>query len=209
MLGMARDGLAEVSSQFEDAVERLRAKNQTEKVAGGDMMLPLIPEDLMSNDGKRIVRPLVTASQLRRHGFELKNCLRSGYATRYVRQGSLGTIFIIGTFCAGTGEALSTAEIAAVLHTRKLTYKFVIKQHTALANRRPSPRCKRAIQDLLSYCETEEIREYLEDSWHQLGKRIGEGRRKNELEINLVVTRAVKEILGEHVYNEALSRLRP
>lgn len=209
MLSLAGEGLADIASQFEDAVERRRAESQTEKVASGNMMLPLIPEDFITSDRSRIVRCLVTAPQLRRHGFELKNCLRSGYATRYVRQGSLGTVFIVGTFCPGSGDALSTAEIAVTLHTRKLTYKFVIKQHTALANRRPSPRCKRAIQELLSYCESEEIRDYLADSWRELGNRISAGRRKNELEISMVATRAVKEILGERLYNNAVNRLRP
>ena len=171
-------------------------------------MLPLSPDEFVSSDCERLVRPLTSSVQLRHHGFELKNCLKSCYASHYAREGATGKVFIVGIFSPGSGEALSTAEIARVPQFHQLADKFAVEQHTAKANRRPSPRCKKALRELLRYCETEEVRRYREGCWQEMRNRYQAERRKNDLQARMVVPRALKEVRGERLDTDAVERIR-
>ncbi|MBT8443328.1 MAG: hypothetical protein KJO13_01195 [Gammaproteobacteria bacterium] len=208
ILKLARLGLADIALRFEDALGRNRADIQAAKAASGEAMLPLIPDEFLSSDGARLVRPLTTSVQLRHQGLELRNCLASCYASHYVREGSAGKVFIVGVFSPGSGKALSTAEIAVVPQYQKPTDKFVVKQHSAKADRRPSPLCKRALRELLRYCETEGIRKHLEESWEEIRNRRRAEQHKNDLQERMAVPRALKEVLGDQAYTDAVDRMR-
>lgn len=195
ILTLADRGLAEIAVRFEDALDRIRADSVAEKIAAGEMMLPLIPGDFISHDRTRIVRPLITTFQLRIHGNALRNCLRSSYAEDYLRRGSTGMTFIVGTFDTCTGKALSTAEIQVNSRARGPTYVFLVKEHTAVANRAPSRRCVEAILELRRYCQTDEIRAHLEGNW-----------RKIDLKSNVAVTQATKEVIGASVFKDLVAQ---
>lgn len=206
-LKLAHRDLVAVASQFDDELEFMLQETRADKVASGEMLLPLIPADFTSNDGTRLIRPLSTSSQLRFHGLELKNCL-SGGGIPYIRGGSKGTNFIVGVFEKSTGDALSTAEIA-VKRTKGLPrYKFVVKQHTAKRNMRPMPKCARAIAELLRFCCTDEVRAYLEDNWRNIQKRYRAHRGTWQLELDALTTAALRRTISDSEYDELLIFIR-
>lgn len=208
MLKLAKSGLANTASEFEEALAKIRIASKAGQIVAGAIMLPLIPEDYVTTQGDRLVRPLTTAHELRSHGIKLRNCLRNRYTDDALRKGATGRLFIIGTFDPGTKKALSTVEIKVAPTREKLTHRFIITQHTAMANRKPSPPCRQAIQELLQFCQTAKIQKYLADNWRRINNAQSGGLRSMDHEESVEVTRALKQVMGEDVYRDLVDRIR-
>jgi hypothetical protein len=207
LLRLASHDLAVIASQFDDELEFALRETQADKVASGEILLPLIPTDFTSSDETRVIRPLSTSLQLRFHGQELKNCLGGGGA-QYIRRGSKGTNFIVGVFEKGSGQAFSTAEISVKRNKGLPRYSFVVRQHTAKKNVRPTPQCARAVAELLRYCCTDEVRKYLEDNWRKIQERYRVHRGAWKLELEALVTEALRRTITDAVYDEALTSIQ-
>jgi hypothetical protein len=171
VLAIAHRGLSEVASLFAEELERARRKDETARqLLSGEVLLPLVPEDFYSADGTTRVAALTTDRQLHTHGTRMRNCLRFGFARELARQGDVGTVFIVGLYDAPSGKALSTAELRLVANRGTGAYRFITKQHTAVANRRPSRRCVNVLREFLAHCQTDVVREHLGNSWKKLGR---------------------------------------
>ena len=170
-------------------------------------MLPLIPGDFVSSDGSRLIRSLTTREQLFSHGFTLGNCLSKGYAFVYLHKGSGGTTFIVGVFENGTEKPLSTAEIAVKRYPEILTYDLVVRQHTAKLNSQPSASCTLAIEELMTYCRTPDIRRRLEHAWQLIRHGARLYRRDGKIEIDSTMRTALMRTLGDDVYECLFARI--
>jgi hypothetical protein len=201
VLRMARRGLSEVASLFSDELERRRKKGGTiREILSGEVLMPLVPEDFISSDGKTRVTALTTDRQLRTHGTMMRNCLRHRSARRVDSQGAIGTVFIVGLYDAQSGKALSTAEIKAVPDREVGAYRLITKQHTAVVNRKPSRQCQYTLQEFLIHCQSDDVREHLKNSWKKLRHLRGES---GTQPVNLPA--ALRCTLGDQVYEGLLS----
>jgi len=204
VLNIANRGLNDVASLFSEQLERARKKGgTTRQILSGAVLMPLVPEDFVSSDGTTRVAALTTDRQLRMHGTRMRNCLRYGSAREVARHGEIGTVFIVGIYDALSGKALSTAEIKIVPDREIGEYRLITKQHTAMANRTPSRRCRCALREFLLHCQTDTVREHLEKHWTVLGRLPGGNGTQR---LNLPA--ALRSTLGEQVYEELLSRVR-
>lgn len=204
---IASHDLALVASRFSDEVEAARRESVADKVKAGEAIMPLIPREYVSRDGTRIIRPMTTSLQLMFHGLELNNCLASD-SQHYMRKGSRGTNFIVGIFDKDSGKPVSTAEISVRRSKGAAKYHFLLKQHTARNNNERSPQCARAIKELLSYCQTDEIRTYLQESWKQIRHHRVVYKRVQQSEIHEILTRALRRTVTDVIYDELLATLR-
>ena len=204
VLNIAHRGLNEVASLFSDELERTQKKGGTTgQILSGDVLLPLVPEDFISADGTMRATALTTDRELRTHGTRMRNCLRTKSARGIARNAAIGTVFIVGIYDVHSGKALSTAEIKIVSNRETDEYRLITKQHTAMANRRPSRRCVCVLREFLIHCQTDAVREHLNKNWRKLGRlRGGNGMQP----VN--VPAALRCTLGEQVYNELLGRIR-
>lgn len=203
VLQLADQGLREVATLFADELSRARASDAALRVQACEVLMPLVPEDFLAADGRTRVTALCTDRELRTHGARMRNCLRYTSASAMARQGRIGTVFVVGIYDAGSGKALSTAEIRAVPGSRGKGYRLVTRQHTAMANRNPSRRCVDTLHEFLDYCRTEEVRAHLTKQWGVLWRHgvthDGEG---------VCAPRALRNTLGAQVYEGLLSRIR-
>jgi hypothetical protein len=202
VLAMARRGLSETASLFSEELERARRKDEpTRQLLSGEVLMPLVPEDFVSADRTTRVAALTTDRQLRAHGTRMQNCLRFGFVRDLARQ--IGTVFIVGLYDAPSGKALSTAEIKLVANRSRGAYRFITKQHTAMANRRPSRRCDNVLREFLLHCQTDAVREHLANSWKKLGRSpVGQSAQPVNLPAVMRCT------LGAQHYEELLGRIR-
>ena len=201
---IAHRGLTEVASVFAEELERARRKDEaTRQILSREVLMPLVPEDFHSSDGTTRVAALTTDRQLHAHGTRMQNCLRFGFARDLARQGEVGTVFIVGLYDAPSGKALSTAEIRLVANRSTGAYRFITKQHTAMANRKPSRRCVNVLREFLQHCRTDAVREHLGNSWRKLGRSPG-GNRAQPVNLPAVL----RCTLGEQLYDELLGRIR-
>jgi hypothetical protein len=198
VLKIAHRGLNNVASQFSDELKRTQSRGvTTREILWREVLLPLVPEDFISADGRTRVTPLTTNRELRAHGTRMRNCLRHRSVRTVAGCGAIGTVFIVGIYDMHSGKALSTAEIKLISNRETGEYQLTTKQHTAFANRRPSQRCVRTLREFLVHCQTDGVREHLKNSW----KKIGSSRRENGARpVN--VPAALRCTLGEQFYDE-------
>lgn len=204
VLAMARRGLSEMASLFAEELERARRKDEpTRQLLSREVLMPLVPEDFVSADGTTRVAALTTDRQLRAHGTRMQNCLRFAFARDLARQGEVGTVFIVGLYDAPSYKALSTVEIKLVANRSTGAYRFITKQHTAMANRRPSRRCLNVLREFLLHCQTDAVREHLANSRKKLGRSpVGQSAQPVNLPAVMHCT------LGAQLYAELLGRIR-
>ena len=205
----ANKGLGYIAARIDEEFDRIRQeRDQAVRVASIDAMWPLIPADYVSKDGSRAVKPLTTRSQLSSHGSKLANCLGGTFTFRYLRKGQRGTVFIVGLFEADTGIPRSTAEIAIRFGRERLNHDFVVKQHTAFENRKPSLQCIGAMEELIQYCRTPEVRKHLEKGWLLIAEAKRLHRRQVRKQIDSAVTAALQQALKEGEYDDLLASAR-
>lgn len=200
VLAIAHRGLNEVAALFAEELERARRRDETARqFLSGEALMPLVPEDFHSADGKTRVASLTTDRQLHTHGAKMRNCLRFGYAGELARQGEIGTVFVVGLYDAPSGKALSTVELRLVINRNTGAYRFITKQHTAMANRRPSRRCVDALREFLAHCQTDVVREHLANNWQKLGRAHGG---VSAQPVNLAAV--LRCTLGEQLYEKVV-----
>ena len=200
--------LGEAAMLFSDELDRIDRASAIRKIALGTVMMPLIPGDFVSADGARRIRPLITDIQLRLHGHKVRNCLRYRSATRAIRSGAIGTVFIVGILDANTSIALSTAELRVTSNAKSHAYRVTVKQHTGKANRQPSKRCLNAIRELLRHCQTDEVREHLQANRAELRYLRGKDRRAHAAAQHTKHADAFRRVLTDEVYDELIARAR-
>jgi hypothetical protein len=203
VLNIADKGLRKVASQFSEEMSRARKQDRVRQLLSGEILMPLIPRDFVTADGTTRVTALWNNHQLSEHGTRIRNCLRSTSAATLAREGRIGTVFIVGVYDAESGKALSTAEIRAEPAHRYTRYRLITRQHTATANRKPSLRCKRTLQEFLRHCQSDEVREHLVTNWRALRRQsAGDDGHLARLPF------AVRNALGERVYEGLVTRAR-
>jgi len=203
VLQVADQGLREVATLFAEELNRTRKRDAAWQIRAREILMPLIPEDFVTADGATRVTALTTDRQLRAHGSRMRNCLRSAFASSLARQRRIGSMFIVGLYDAHSDKALSTAEIRAVSAYDGTADRLVIRQHTATANRPPSPRCVAALREFLCHCDTDAVRAHLRAQWRAL-RRIDV--REDGESVNSPT--ALRNTLGERVYEGLLSSVR-
>ena len=203
VLQIADQGLGEVASLFAEEVARTRRCDAVWRIHARETLMPLVPEDFVSADGTTRVTPLCTDRELRAHGARMRNCLRSTSAFSVARLSRLGTVFIVGLYDVHSGKALSTAEIRAVPARQGTAYRLVTEQHTASANRTPSSRCIDTLQQFLCHSRSEEVRAHLTEQWRAL-RHLG----ITDYAPPTPSPRALRNTLGEQVYESLLGRVR-
>jgi len=203
VLQVADQGLRDVATQFAEELKRTRKRDAAWQMRTRQILMPLVPEDFVTADGATRVTALTTDRELRVHGATMRNCLRSAFASSLARQGRIGSVFIVGLYDAHSGKALSTAEIRAVSAYDGTADRLVIRQHTATANRPPSPRCVAALQEFLCHCRGDEVQAHLRAQWRAL-RRI-DVREDGE---SVHPPTALRKTLGERVYEGLLSSVR-
>lgn len=200
-------GLENIASRFEEGLIRLREEQtRVSNVTMGTEMWPLIPAHFISSDGTRMMRPLTTLIELEEHGTALRNCLGKGYAGRYIRKGSNGLTFIIGVYETEIGAPCSTAEFILKYRQGMLTHELSVVQHTARENTKPSAPCAKAVDELIHYCYSGNVRRHLEKGWRLIAKRNRPHPRCDQVEINSEIKTALKQALGVHIYEEMLAK---
>ena len=162
-------------------------RNPSEAVArqraflAGEQFVSLIPGDLRSADGTRIVRPLTSAAALQRHGEAMQNCVGgTGYAMRCADAKS----FIVGVFDADSPHApRSTAEIALSRPLRGGVWPRLV-EHTAHRNTQPSAQCKAALREALDLVRSDAGQRHLEAGLALARRRmeLGESKAREEAE---------------------------
>lgn len=203
VLQVADQGLGEVASLFAEEMARTRRCDAVWQIHAREALMPLVPEDFVSADGTTRVTPLCTDRDLRAHGSRMRNCLRSTSASSVARQGRAGSVFIVGLYDVQSGKALSTAEIRAVPAHRGTAYRLITEQHTASANRPPSRRCIDTLQEFLCHCRKDEVRAHLTEQWRAL-----QHLSVTDYAPPVPSPRALRNALGEQVYESLLGRVR-
>jgi hypothetical protein len=205
---VAHKGLAIIASSFEDQLERVRQRSiDGTKIVAGNRMWPLIPSDYISQDGRRIARPLTSYWALRTHGQALSNCLGTSMTNRYLGKGRQGKTFIIGILNRNESPR-STAEIVVSVGKERVGYEFEVRQHTAKRNRGPSLRCKRAIGELLAHCHTPDVRRHIERGWKLIDDSKTMAHRRIRKPADWTVVDAMKATIGHDQYRRILDKAR-
>lgn len=204
VLNIADQGLRNVASLFAEELARVRKKDRLWQIRSGEILMPLTPGDFVSADGATRVTALCTNHQLNLHGTRIRNCLRGSSVRSLSRKARIGTVFIVGIYDVQTGKARSTAEIRAVTGRDATCYHLVTRQHTAVANRKPSKQCRRTLREFLRYCQTDEVREHLVTNWRALRGRPSAA--EDERPVSLPV--ALRGALGDQVYAGLVTSIR-
>jgi hypothetical protein len=203
VLKVADQGLRDVATLFAEELKRTRKRDAAWQIRARETLMPLIPEDFITADGTMRVTALTTDRHLRAHGTRMRNCLRSAFASSLARQGRIGSVFFVGLCDAHSDKALSTAEIRAVSAYDGSADRLVVRQHTATANRPPSPRCVAALEEFLCHCSGDEVQAHLRAQWRAVR---GIDVRENGESVHSPT--ALRNTLGERVYEGLLSSVR-
>ena len=177
-------------------------------IARSKAMWPLMPCDYRSKDGTRVVRALTSKSQLQAHGSLLSNCLNGVWVNRYLIKGREGRFFIVGILDAETGRPCSTAEIVASVSRERLGYKLSVRQHTAKQNTKPSPRCAKALKEVLEHCRTPVVRGHIAHGWRLIDEHRALKKRRIKEQLDSLATTAMQRAIGEQEYQGLLRRVR-
>ena len=196
MLRIAEVGLQDVAANFSEALARARQEDMIRQARQFEALMPLCPDDFITADGTMRFRSLCTERELYAHGTRMSNCLRSSSVRSIALRGKPGTVFIVGLYDTDSDKALSTVELKALTDRTRTSYRLIVNQHTAKANRKPSSRCARALAEFIRFCYTRDVREHLSASWKSLRDP---GESDSQLRINL--PGALRRALGERTYD--------
>ena len=196
MLRIAEVGLQDVAANFSEALARARQEDMIRQARQFEALMPLCPDDFITADGTMRFRSLCTERELYAHGTRMSNCLRSSSVRSITLRGKPGTVFIVGVYDTDSDMALSTVELKALTDRTRTSYRLIVNQHTAKANRKPSSRCARALAEFIRFCYTRDVREHLSASWKSLRDP---GESDSQLRINL--PGALRRALGERTYD--------
>ena len=83
----------------------------------------------------------------------------------------------------------------------------MIAQHTANKNAEPSPSCTRAIEELMRYRRSPEVRGHLKEGWRQIAVRARPRPRGGQVEIDSPTRVALRRTLGDQVYKGLLAEI--
>ena len=203
VLNIADQGLLDAARLFFEELGRAQKKERARQTLSREILMPLMPEDFISDDGATRVTALCTNHQLLQHGKKMCNCLRYTSVASFARKGKAGTVFIVGLYDMLSGKALSTAEIRAYPGRDDAPYQLGIRQHTGKANARPSSRCARVLREFLRHCLTEEIRQHVLSNWTVL-----RGRSKPDAKEPPRLPVALRSTLGEQLYEGLVTSIR-
>lgn len=157
---MAPRRLVELARRYQCEFELLRFQLSEELAyLRGRRFWPLLPEDYVSQDGKRRVRPLPTAKSLMHHGEVLHISLAGDYLTRYAVACRDGKAYLLGIYDAPSGTPLSTAELRAI--TDGPSPRFEVRQHTGSGNAPPTEECRAAVAEVMELLSTPPIKAHL------------------------------------------------
>ena len=110
----------------------------------------LLPHDITSSCGTRLLRSVDSSTQLSRHGLLLKNCLHGPRSERYTLACAMGDSFVVAVCDALSGNLLSLADFTPGFVGDSAVASLSLLQHRAAGNTKPSPECIRAVAELNS-----------------------------------------------------------
>jgi hypothetical protein len=165
--------LREIAERFARELRDPRTDSRQAARIANRRHWPLLPNDFVSADRSRIVRPLVERDALDRHGSALDICLTADYLPPPGLDATPAAHFILGLVNAGKSTPVSTAEIRVSRSLRDGRFHADVLQHTGFRNRPPSRACASALAEALSATRSPAGQAHLEAAFRAMRERAG------------------------------------
>lgn len=164
--------LREIAERFERELRdpRTESARQAARIANRRHW-PLLPNDMTSADGSRIVLSLIERDALDRHGNALDICLTGDYLAPASLDATQAAHFILGLVNAARSTPVSTAEIRVSRSLRDARFHAEVLQHTGFRNRPPSRACASALAEALAAARSPAGQAHLEAAFRALRER--------------------------------------
>ena len=160
--------LVEAAARFNQEFAKIAAGREIGfRIIGGTDVLPLLPSDFVSSNGKRRVKSLTNPDEFREQAKALSICLWD--RPEYLRRCRTGHSYILAVLDHMTGQPVSTVEIGArdeSWHGGRC--ELQVLSHLGESNEHVDDQSATAIDELLIHCNSPDIQTFIADSRHFL-----------------------------------------